>query len=230
MKVQRNTTDGPRHMTPSDSSALHEHDQDSDPPRTAVPPAPDGSRVIGRWPKESKEAAKLVIDQYGEPDESTETQLTWHRRGPWKRIVASKAFFRHDFPAPHTDSVESVIDYRVPPEKFSELAAFDGSVIAERTAGEVSARCHDEQANFLALNLMHDIVTGKKNAKEAREYYAREFADYRRKKPTPYMERLHFPPGNGATADSDTRMLSDADLQQAAREGKQRASDAEARR
>jgi hypothetical protein len=40
-----------------------------------------------------------------------------------------------------------VIDYRVPPEHFSPLAAFDGSVIVERTAGEVSARCHDEQAN-----------------------------------------------------------------------------------
>jgi hypothetical protein len=49
--------------------------------------------------------------------------------------LASKVFFDHAFPAPHIDSVESVIDYRVPPEQFSALAAFDGSVIAERTAG-----------------------------------------------------------------------------------------------
>src|SRR3546814_4880408 len=49
-------------------------------------------------------------------------------------MVASKAFYRHDFPAPHTDSVESVIDYRVPPGKFTALAEFDGGVIAERTA------------------------------------------------------------------------------------------------
>src|SRR3546814_17951518 len=49
-------------------------------------------------------------------------------------MVASKAFYRHDFPAPHTDSVESVIDYRVPPDKFTALAEFDGGVIAERTA------------------------------------------------------------------------------------------------
>jgi hypothetical protein len=66
----------------------------------------------------------------------------------------------------------------VPPDKFSELAKFDGSVIVERSAGEVSARCHDEQANFLALNLMHDIVTGAKNVQAAR---AKEFADYRRR-------------------------------------------------
>ena len=103
---------------------------------------------------------------------------------------------------------------------YTPLARFDGSVMAERTTGELSARCHDEQANFLALNLMHDIVTGKKNAKEAREYYAREFADYRRKKPTPYMERLRFTPSTGGTRDPDVRILSDQDLKAAVQQGK----------
>jgi hypothetical protein len=178
-----------------------------------------GSQTIRSWPEESREAAQLVIDQYGEPDEATETQISWHKRGPWKRIVATKTFFAHNFPAPHIDSVESFIDYRVPVEKFSLLAAFDGSVIAERTAGEVSARCHDEQANCLALNLMNDIVTGQKNVQQAREYYAKEFVDYRRKKPTPYMEGLRFRPAQGDTADPDVRIVSDEDLKQAAEEG-----------
>jgi hypothetical protein len=174
--------------------------------------------IIKRWFEEAREAAQLVIDQYGEPDEAIGSELVWHHPGPWKRIVASRAFYRHDFPAPHTDSVESVIDYRVPPEKFSELAEFDGSVIVERTAGEVSARCHDEQANFLALNLMHDIVIGAKTAQEARAYYAKEFADYRRKKPTPYMERLRFSTEDNA-ADPDIPILSDGDLRDAIMEG-----------
>ena len=185
-------------------------------------PANQTSAHIAGWPEESREAAQLVIDQYGEPDEITETQLTWHKPGPWKRIVASRAFYEHNFPAPHNDSVESVIDYRVPPEKFAELAEFDGSIIAERTAGEVSARCHDEQANFLALNLMHDIVTGAKSVQQARDYYAKEFADFRRKKPTPYMEKLRFTPAAGDAADPDVRVLSDDDLEQAKREGEQR--------
>jgi len=180
-----------------------------------------GSHLIEDWPAESKEAAQLVLDRYGEPQESSATRLTWYNAGPWKRIVAQKTFFQHNFPAPHIDSVESVIDYRVPPEKVSDLAAFDGSVVVERTAGEVSARCHDEQANFLALNLMHDIVSGKKNVQEARDYYAKEFADYRRKNPTPYMERLHFPHGR-QTQDPDSRVLSDAQLKEAAEEGKKK--------
>jgi hypothetical protein len=182
-------------------------------------PANQTSQLIAGWPEESREAAQLVIDKYGEPDEATETQLTWHKPGPWKRIVASRAFYEHNFPAPHIDSVESVIDYRVPPEKFADLAEFDGSVIAERTAGEVSARCHDEQANFLALNLMHDIVTGAKSVQQARDYYAREFADFRRKKPTPYMEKLRFTPAADDAADPDVRVLSDEELKQAKREG-----------
>lgn len=180
------------------------------------------SRHIEDWPEESREAAQLVIDQYGEPDEITDSQLIWKKPGPWKRIVASKAFYEHDFPAPHNDSVESVIDYRVPVEKFSDLAEFDGSVIVERTTGEVSARCHDEQANFLALNLMHDIVTGAKSVGEARAYYAKEFADYRRKKSTPYMEKLHFSVGDESAADPDVRLLTDEDLEQAKREGNER--------
>lgn len=176
--------------------------------------------IIRGWPKESREAAQLVIDKYGEPDEATESQLTWRKCGEWKRIVASKTFWQHDFPAPHQDSVESFIDYRVPREKFSDLAAFDGSVIAERTAGELSARCHDEEANRLALNLAHDIVTGAKTVQEAREYYAKEFVGYRRKEPTPYMEKLRFTPPSGGTADPDQRLLSDEDLKEAVEEGK----------
>ena len=180
----------------------------------------NATETLENWPEESREAAQLVIEKYGEPDETTENRLTWHKPGPWKRIVATKTWYQHNFPAPHIDAVESVIDYRVPADKFTPLAEFDGSVVVERTAGEVSARCHDEEANFLALNLMHDIVTDKKSVDEARAYYAKEFADYRRKKPTPYMRGLHFTPDAEAGArDPDVRVLSDADLAAAKKEG-----------
>ncbi|WP_162605905.1 SRPBCC family protein [Jiangella aurantiaca] len=176
--------------------------------------------IVEAWPAESQEAARLVIDQYGEPHEATESQLIWHQVGPWKRVVASRAFYQHAFPAPHFDSVESFIDFRVPVEKVSELTAFDGSVMVERTAGEVSARCHDEQANFLALNLMNDIVTGAKTVEQARARYAEEFLDHRRKQPTPYMERLRFSVEPGTTADPDQRVLTDEDLDRAVEEGR----------
>lgn len=174
------------------------------------------------WPEEAREAAQLVIDQYGQPDEATDTQLTWHTPGPWKRIVATKAFHEHNFPTPHHDSVESFIDYQVPVDKVSAITEFDGSVVVDRTRGEVSARCHDEQANFLALNLMHDIVTGDKTVEQARQYYAKEFLDYRRKLPTPYMQKLRVPKPAAQTADPDVRILSAEDLKRAVHEGEQK--------
>ncbi|TDC79753.1 hypothetical protein [Actinomadura sp. 7K507] len=180
----------------------------------------DATAIINGWPEDSREAAQIVLDTYGEPDEAAESLLIWHQAGPWKRVEASRTFHEHRFPVPHIDSVLSVLDYRVPPEKFTALAEFDGSVIAERTAGEVSARCHDEQANFLALNLVHDIVTGDKTVEEARRYYAKEFLDVRRGRPTPYMDGLRFTPSTEPTTDADERMLSDQDLEQAAEEGK----------
>lgn len=176
--------------------------------------------IINDWPEESREAARLVLERYGEPQEASDSQLTWLQPGPWKRIVATRAFYQHNFPSPHTDSVESVVDYQVPVDKVSDLASFDGSVVVERTAGEVSARCHDEEANFLALNLMHDIVTGVRNVGDARDYYAREFADHRRNEPTPYMEGLRFTPADGDAGDPDKRLLSDEELARAKAEGR----------
>lgn len=176
--------------------------------------------IIADWPEASREAAQLVIDRYGEPHEATGSQLTWHQVGPWKRMVATREYWEHRFPTPHTDSVESFIDYQVPPEKFTDLARFDGSVIVERTTGEVSARCHDEEANLLALNLMHDIVTGERDVEGARGHYAKEFLDHRRGEPTPYMEELRFQPADGDAADPDSPVLSDEDLQQASAAGR----------
>ena len=184
----------------------------------------DARSIISNWPEQSREAAKLVLDKYGNPDEATEHRLVWHDRTPWKRIVATRAFFRHDFPATHYDSVQGIIDYRVPPEFLDELGHFDGSVIVDRTPGELSARCHDEQANNLALNLAHDIVTGEKSVEQAREYYKKEFLDFRRGKPTPYMEKLRFDPARpGAAADTDEKMISEEEMSEAKKEGKKAA-------
>jgi len=188
-----------------------------------MPTQPHASDVISQWPAESREAAQLVVDEYGDPQEVTDSLLIWHGAGPWKRVIASRWFFEHDFPAPHIDAVESVIDYRVPPELISSITEFDGSVIVDRTAGEVSARCHDVQANFLALNLMHDIVLDERTVDEAREYYAQEFLNSRRKQPTPYMSGLRFTP-DPQTTDSDERILSDEMLERAVEEGKQTSS------
>ena len=166
------------------------------------------------WPKMAKSAANEIIEKYGRPNEAIPSRLIWYGNGPWKRTVVYREEIPHNFPQPHTDVVEQFIDYHVPPEKLGELAKFDGSVIVERTAGEVSARCDMEAANFLALNMMHEIVTGKLTAEEARKTYSENTAAYAMSRPAPYAEALQFEPPQGETADKDETTIAGAVVRQ----------------
>ena len=111
--------------------------------------------------------------------------------------------------------IENFIDYQVPPDLFSELARCDGSVIVERTKGEVSARCDMEAAHILALNLMHQIVTGRLTAEKAREVYSGQTAAYVMNRPAPYAEKLQFQLPEGNTRDTDQVTIVDNMLHQA---------------
>jgi hypothetical protein len=174
------------------------------PARPAPESAPTWESVTGAWPEKPRGAAQELAKKYGPPDEFTASKLIWHKRGPWKRTMVSREEVSHNWPAPHTDFVEQVIDMRVPPDMFDDLAKFDGSVIAERTKGEVSARCGGEAANFLALNLANDIVNGKRNVRDARTYYANAMKQKEdRTVMDPYLEKLVFEPPAGGTADPD---------------------------
>jgi hypothetical protein len=162
----------------------------------------DVQTLTKNWPEDSKKAAMTIAGKYGAPDEATESTLCWKNKGAWKRTIVYRDPVQHDFPMPHTDVLEQFVDYRVPPEKFSDLAAYDGSVIVERTKGEISARCDKEEMNILALNLAHDIVTGKRDVNDARAYYAKAAMDFKQGRKDPYVERLHFQPSPGS-ADPD---------------------------
>jgi hypothetical protein len=117
--------------------------------------------------------------------------------------------------------IECYIEFHVPPWKVSDLVRFEGSIVVYRTLGEVSVRGHDEETNFLALNLAYDIIAGKRSVDDARRYYAQEFLNYRRKASTPYMKGLKFEPKR--SDDPDERILSEADLKRALDEGKRKA-------
>jgi len=158
--------------------------------------------MMSSWPMEAKKAAMAAMDKYGAPDEATETMLVWHNNGPWKRSMVYKKEVPHDFPMPHIDVWEQVIDYRVPTDKFDDLAAYDGSVVVDRTQGEMSARCDKEAANFLALNLADDIVNGRRSTEEARQFYADTIKAKMEGRSSPYLEGLRFSPMR-ATNDRD---------------------------
>ena len=160
--------------------------------------------VIKRWPSNPRESAERLIQRYGEPSEATASRLTWYDTPDgWKRTELSSEEIPHDFPDHHTDYLEQFIDYRVPVDKFSALAAFDGSVMVDRTKGEISARCGGTAMNFVAINLAHDIVIGKRSVAEARAEYTRLFRAYEQGDKPPYTQSFQFPVAKGATGDLD---------------------------
>jgi hypothetical protein len=120
-------------------------------------------RIISKWKKTPQEVARKMIAKYGQPQEASSMRLIWHNNGPWKQTEVVNEEIPHSFPKAHPDLLKQTISYQVPEDKFDELAEYDGSVIVERTKGEIAARCDKEEANFLALNLAHDIVTGKRS-------------------------------------------------------------------
>ena len=93
---------------------------------------------------------------------------------------------------PHKDVMQQFVNFEVPADKFNDLANYDGSVVAERTAGELSARCDNEKANFLAINLAADVAEGRKNVSEARDYYANAIKGMLAGKMDPYLMGLQF--------------------------------------
>ncbi len=155
---------------------------------------PDPERVIADWPATPQKVALEMIQKYGQPDGITSSRLIWQDKEPWSEIIINREEVPHSFPMEHTDVLEQVVGYRVPPDKFDELAAYDGSVIVERTKGTMSARCDKEAANYLALNLAHDIVTGNKTVEEARQFYADTIQAMMSGEKPEYTQKLLFEP------------------------------------
>ena len=150
------------------------------------------NRYTSGWPEASVKAATKIISKFGEPQESTSSLLIWRNVAPFKRITVYKNEVDHKFPMLHKDVIEHVVDYKVPVDKLDELSRFDGSLIYNRTAGELSARCNDEAMNFLALNLAHDIVTGQRMVDDARTEFGKVAMDFMNGNKGPYIESLQF--------------------------------------
>lgn len=159
--------------------------------------------IVSAWPDVPREVAQTVMEKYGPPQEATPSRLIWFENSPWKRTILYRDSYQHDFPMPHPDLLEQFIDYQAPLDTYDDLAMYDGSVIVERTKGEISARCDKEAMNFLAINLANDIATGERNVEEARQFYAETAMAFMEGESDPYVEGFVFEVPEGGTTDPD---------------------------
>lgn len=178
----------------------------------------EADRIINHWPKLSQEVAQTMIGFYGLPNEITESQATWFYNGPWKRTTVHKDGYQHDFPEPHVDMLEQVINYQVPKEKVGDVGEIEGSLVVDWTKGEVTVHCDNEGANTLSLNMMHEVVTEKRTPKEAREFITEELPNYILGKSAPYAEAFQFELPEKEQGDPDVQTIFDEEMLEAVEE------------
>ena len=172
--------------------------------------------ILMNWKEQPRDTARALIAKYGAPHEVTQSRMIWYNNGPWKRTELSNAEIPHNFPAPHNDMLEQVIDYRVPPEKTMDVLAYNGSILIDRTRGEMGARCASEELNIMALNLAHDVITGQRTPESARDTYTTAATQFTQGIGSPLNEKLQFITAVGPTADPDQPMRPALDRRQPA--------------
>lgn len=144
------------------------------------------------WPEASTLAAREIIVKHGDPQETTSETLIWRNIAPFKRIIVHKTTYQHKFPFLHQNAVEHVVDYRAPASKVQSVWNYNGSIVLDRTKGEMSAFGDNESQNILALNLAHDVLTGKRGTDNARVTYGKEMLSYMNGNMTAMTQVLSF--------------------------------------
>lgn len=166
--------------------------------------------TTANWPESSRAAINALNSKYGAPTSITEDMVVWNTSAPFKQSVVFKEEINHMFPIEHKDVLMQTIDYRVPLDKVSQLSKFDGSLLVDRTKGELSARNDKEEMNILAFNLADKIVRGKMTVEQARREYSKNAEAFAAGTTSDMLTALSFKT-EGNTSDPDTMMQSQSE-------------------
>jgi hypothetical protein len=150
--------------------------------------------VVNRWAPPSAAAGRLLLDEYGTPDDVTPNRLTWNSHGEWKRIVVWNR--KPVYLSPVDLAVmKQTVDYPLTYAQARELLAFSDTLEIDLAHGELSSRSSREDINYLTLNLADEIVRGQKTVAEAQTAFVRQLELAAAGKTTPYMTGLLFATG-----------------------------------
>lgn len=188
----------------------HHKEKISDTPAVSsvTPVSQEGlNAAIESWPQSSKMAVETLTSKYGLPTSMTDEMVVWNNTAPFKRSVVYKEEISHSFPMEHKDVLQQFVDYKVPEDKIDDLAKFDGSIIVDRTKGELSSRNEREEMNILALNLADKIIRGELSAEAARREFSKNAESFATGTPGEMLTSLNFQ-SQGNTADPDSSMQS----------------------
>ncbi|NNN04905.1 MAG: hypothetical protein HKL90_03295 [Elusimicrobia bacterium] len=179
-----------------------------DPAGTDAPAARTAESVIQNWPERSRDTARALIAEYGEPAAFSGEALVWSGNGAWKKTVVHRGAWPRLLVMKDRNYLEQAISYRVPEDKIAALKMFDSRVQVDPVDGELSSRAESEKMNYLALNMAVEIIDEKRSVEDASAFYRREAELAAAGKSSPYLEGFTFnvdAGASGAPGDPGTR-------------------------
>ena len=148
--------------------------------------------IVMRWPPRTRNAAGLLLEKYGTPDQFDRNALVWFNNGEWKRTVVRRTVSRRDPAGKNRDYLEQTVGYLVPADKVADLKRFSPMIEMSTTAGELTFASESESKNRLALNLANEIVTGKRGVADARAFLLKTTRLAASGRSSPYLDSLRF--------------------------------------
>lgn len=139
---------------------------------------------VADWPAQSRLTALALIEKYGAPRKSDAESLTWYGPGDWKKTVVHKV--------PSGGMISQTVADRISSAKADDVRAFDEGITIDEKKGEMTVRSDSERTNFLAANLAHDVASGFKSPRQARDDYDQTLRLAESGKSSRYLDGLRF--------------------------------------
>lgn len=144
------------------------------------------------WPAEAQRLVAALTATYGPSHERTPQVVTWRNNDPWKETMVYRDGELHNFLRRHRDYVRQTISFYASPAQVAALLDFNGSLLYDRTRGELTAFCGSERFNYVLINLAHDLAAGRLSVAEARQRCASVWRRVRLGWPQPEAQQLLF--------------------------------------
>ena len=134
--------------------------------------------VLKKWDHDDAASyAQELIDDYGDPDEYTQSQLTWYDISEFTNTTVKDESIPHCCPKPHRDYVYSTMEIDVPEDLMEAIANASESIMVDQLKKEVTARCADIYANAITLGFVQKLVAGDIKPEDSKKEYEKHILD-----------------------------------------------------
>lgn len=165
----------------------------SDPYQGLPAPGPEAVEgILAQWPDLTREAAEMMVEKYGAPEYISVSEMEWNNAGPWSKTIVRRTGMRGVMRHESVGILQQSVRYAPLRGDAESLEQLHGDVTWNEMSRELTAMGDSEEANFLALNVADQFITGKLTAAQARALYEDTQVKALSGKSSAYLEGLRF--------------------------------------